>query len=284
MPDNRSRRLLSPQTAPAQRSLSWQPLVDPEDADETGGPDAAVSGYVHSAETTGTVNGPGVRYTLFMSGCPLRCLYCHNPDTWQMRMGTRTTVQSVIDDIAPYRTFIEATGGGFTTSGGEPLLQPRFLSALYRQVKEQLGGMHIALDTSGFLGENATDELLGLTDLVLLDIKSGDAETYRQVTGVDLAPTLEFARRLSRLGNATWVRFVLVPGLTDAPENVAAVADFVAGLATVERVEILPYHEFGRHKYAALGLDSPLEGTTAPSPEEVEVARATFRERGLTVF
>lgn len=280
MPDNRTRLLLAGGGSPPSR----QPVVEREDHYDEDHPDVAVRGYMHSAETTGTVNGPGVRYTLYLSGCPLRCLYCHNPDTWQMRMGTRTTVQKVVDDIAPFRIFTEATGGGLTTSGGEPLLQPRFLTALYRQVKQQLGGMHIALDTSGTLGASASDELLDLTDLVLLDVKSGLADTYRAVTSGELAPTLEFGRRLARRGNAIWIRFVLVPGITDARENVSAVADFVATLDTVERVEILPYHSLGSHKYDALGLTYPLEGVPQPTPEQAEEAREVFRARGLTVF
>ena len=280
MPDNRTRLLLAGGSSPP----SPQPVVEREDHYDDDHPDVAVRGYMHSAETTGTVNGPGVRYTLYLSGCPLRCLYCHNPDTWQMRMGKRTTVQMVVDDIAPFRPFTEATGGGLTCSGGEPLLQPRFLLSLFREVKRQLGGMHTTLDTSGFLGANASDELLDLTDLVLLDVKSGLDDTYRKVTSAELQPTLEFGRRLSRRGNVMWIRYVLVPGLTDAVENVGAVADYLAELQTVQRVEILPYHSLGDHKYEALGMTYPLKGVPAPTPEQVAAAREIFRDRGLTVF
>ncbi|HSK25724.1 MAG TPA: pyruvate formate-lyase-activating protein [Jiangellales bacterium] len=243
-----------------------------------------VLGFIHSAETTGTVNGPGVRYTLYLSGCPLRCLYCHNPDTWEMRLGERVSVDQVVADIEKFLIFLRTTGGGLTASGGEPLLQPQFLLALFRRVKE-LWGLHTALDTSGNLGDRAPDELLDVTDLVLLDVKSGLPDTYRRVTGAELAPTLTFGRRLAARGNRMWIRYVLVPGYTDAPDNLAAVADFVASLGRpVERVEVLPYHDLGAHKYAELGLPYRLAGVPGPTSEQVEAARATFRDRGLVVL
>jgi pyruvate formate lyase activating enzyme len=260
-----------------------QPVAPPdaEDLDNDHVDETRVRGYIHSAETTGTVNGPGVRYTIYLSGCPLRCLYCHNPDTWEMRLGARTTVQAVVDDLAPYQVFARTTGGGLTASGGEPLLQPRFLTALFRQAKLQLGGMHTCLDTSGSLGARAGDDLLDATDLVLLDIKSGLPETYRRVTAGELEPTLRFARRLSDRGNRMWIRYVLVPGLTDEPDNIAAVARFAATLDTVDRVEILPFHTLGSQKYEALGRTFPLRDTRSPTPEEVRAAQAVFESEGL---
>jgi pyruvate formate lyase activating enzyme len=262
-----------------------QPVArtDDEDVENDSIDETQVRGYMHSAETTGTVNGPGVRYTIYLSGCPLRCLYCHNPDTWEMRLGARTTVQKVVDDIAPYQVFAQTTGGGLTASGGEPMLQPRFLTALFRQVKAQLGGMHTCLDTSGALGARAGDDLLDATDLVLLDIKSGLPETYRRVTAGELEPTLQFARRLSDRGNLMWIRYVLVPGLTDEPDNVRAVAEFAATLDTVERVEILPFHTLGSQKYEALGREFPLRDCRAPSRDEVRAAQDIFEAAGLPV-
>jgi pyruvate formate lyase activating enzyme len=245
--------------------------------------DGTVLGYLHSTETVGSVNGPGVRYTVYLSGCPLRCLYCHNPDTWNMRMGEHVDVETVLADIGKYARFISVSGGGLTVSGGEPLLQPRFITELFRGVKQRFG-MHTALDTSGSLGERAPDELLDLTDLVLLDIKSGTPETYRRVTSWELTPTLEFARRLSRRGTHVWVRYVLVPGLTDDPDNIAAVADFVATLSGVDRVEISPYHEFGAQKYEALGWTYPLAGVEPPTKQQVKAAGAIFEQRGLLVM
>lgn len=259
-----------------------QPLARP-DSEDPPALDGAVRGYVHSVETVGSVNGPGVRYTVYMSGCALRCLYCHNPDTWEMRLGDHTDVETVLEDIGKYADFIKVSGGGLTVSGGEPLLQPRFVAALFGAVKERWG-MSTVLDTSGNLGARATDDLLDLTDLVLLDIKSGDPETYRRVTSGELAPTLEFARRLSDRGNHMWVRYVLVPGLTDAPENIGAVADFVATLSGVDRVEIMPYHEFGEQKYEALGWPYRLAGVAPPTKQQVRDAQEIFRSRALTVI
>ncbi len=255
-------------------------FLDHEDAAQA---DGSVKGYLHSTETVGSVNGPGVRYTVYLSGCPLRCLYCHNPDTWNMRMGEHVDVETVLTDIGKYARFISVSGGGLTVSGGEPLLQPRFVTELFRGVKERFG-MHTALDTAGSLGERASDELLALTNLVLLDIKSGKPETYRRVTSWELKPTLDFARRVSDAGRRMWVRYVLVPGVTDEPDNIAAVADFVTTLDGVDRVEISPYHDFGAQKYEALDWDYPLDGVEPPSKDEVKAAGDIFRDRGLLVI
>jgi pyruvate formate lyase activating enzyme len=282
MADYRRREGTGATEAPA-ASAAAVPVVEASD-DGRDGQDGEVTGFIHSAETTGTVNGPGVRYTLYMSGCPLRCLYCHNPDTWEMRMGEKVHVDQVVDDIGEYIVFLRTTRGGLTTSGGEPLLQPAFLLALYRQVKKRWD-LHTALDTSGNLGERATDELLDLTDLVLLDVKSGLPDTYRNVTSAELEPTLEFGRRLAARGNKMWIRYVLVPGYTDAPDNLAATARYVASLGeSVERVEILPYHDLGTHKYAELGLAYPLAGVLGPVPEQIAEARAAFTDEGLVVL
>jgi len=240
-------------------------------------------GYYHSYEITGAVNGPGVRFTLFLSGCPLRCQYCENPDTWTMGDGRRVTTGRMVDEIAKYAAFVTTAHGGITVSGGEPMLQIRFLEALLRRCRHDLG-LHTAVDTSGFLGDRATDEFLDLVDLFLLDIKSGDPDTYRLVTSAELEPTLRFARRLSDRGNRMWVRFVLVPGLTDAPENVEAVAAFVATLDGVDRVEVLPFHHLGAGKWAELGLPYQLGAHAPPSQELVERVENRFRSHGLTVL
>ena len=259
-------------------------FVDHEDAPQA---DGTVRGYLHSTETVGSVNGPGVRYTAYLSGCPLRCLYCHNPDTWNMRMGEHVDVETVLADIGKYARFISVSGGGLTVSGGEPLLQPRFVTELFRGVKLR-HGMHTALDTAGSLGDRAPDELLDLTDLVLLDIKSGKPDQYRRVTSWELQPTLDFARRVSARAATTttrmWIRYVLVPGLTDDPDNIAAVADVAASLDGVERTEIMPYHEYGAAKYDALGWTYPLADVEPPSKEQVKAAGDIFRERGLLVM
>jgi pyruvate formate lyase activating enzyme len=222
----------------------------------------AVAGRLHSWDLSSGVDGPGTRFVAFLAGCPLRCLYCHNPDTWRMRDGTPTTAGDVLDRVAQHRRFIEVAGGGFTVSGGEPLLQPAFTRALLAGAKDL--GLHTALDTSGFLGSRADDALLAATDLVLLDIKSWDRSTYRRLTGANLHPTLDFARRLASLDKPVWVRFVLVPGMTDAVDNVAGLASFTASLGNVERVDVLPFHRLGAPKYERLGLRFPLADVEPP--------------------
>ncbi|MBF0686198.1 MAG: pyruvate formate lyase-activating protein [Cellulomonas sp.] len=240
-------------------------------------------GSVHSWELVTAVDGPGTRLTVFLSGCPLRCLYCHNPDTMEMRRGTDVAADELLTRIARYRGVFKATGGGITISGGEPLMQPAFVRRLVRGAAAM--DVPVALDTSGYLGAQATDEMLDDVDLVLLDVKSGLPETYKRTTGRELQPTLDFGRRLAARGNRMWIRFVLVPGLTDAPENVTAVADYVASLGeAVERVEVLPFHQMGRDKWADLGMRYELEDTEPPSHETTESVRDVFRARGLTTF
>jgi pyruvate formate lyase activating enzyme len=239
-------------------------------------------GYFHSYEITGAVNGPGVRFTLFLTGCPLRCQYCQNPDMWTLRQSRRVTVGRMVDEIAKYARFVQTAHGGLTVSGGEPMLQIRFLETLLRRCKSELG-LHTAVDTSGFLGDRASDDFLDLVDLFLLDIKSGDPQTYHLVTSADLEPTLRFARRLSDRGDKTWIRYVLVPGLTDAPDNVDTVAAFTSTLAGVDRVEVLPFHQLGARKWAELGLRYQLDDVAPPSQALVDRVENQFRSYGLDV-
>ncbi|MFJ8200851.1 pyruvate formate-lyase-activating protein [Streptomyces sp. NPDC096152] len=239
----------------------------------------ALTGRIHSWDLSTGVDGPGTRFVLFVSGCPLRCLYCANPDTWHMRDGRRATVDEVMAEIGGYRDFVTTAGGGVTLTGGEPLLQPAFTGAVLRRCKEE--GLHTALDTSGLLGARATDGMLADTDLVLLDVKSFDVATYRRLTGGALSPTLNFATRLDRLGVRTWIRYVLVPGWTDDPEAVDGLARFVAGLDSVERVDVLPFHKLGAAKYEALGIPFPLRDNPVPDPAMTERVRRRFHERGV---
>lgn len=245
-------------------------------------------GSVHSWELVTAVDGPGTRLTVFLNGCPLRCLYCHNPDTLAMKDGKPVTADEVITRIRRYAGVFRATGGGLTLSGGEVLMQPQFAARILHGAKAL--GVHTALDTSGYLGTNATDEMLADTDLVLLDVKSGDPETYRKVTGRDLEPTLAFGWRLAELtdGPEIWIRFVLVPGLTDDEANVEAVAQYAASLNEIRpgaltRVEVLPFHQMGRDKWKAVGREYELADTEPPTPELVERVREQFRAHGLTV-
>lgn len=243
-------------------------------------PNIASEGFVDAVETCGAVDGPGLRYVVFTKGCPLRCQYCHNPETQGPPRGTRTSAAKVLADVLRYKSFLRR--GGLTISGGEPLMQPTFVHALARGAKQ--ASLHTALDTSGCLGRRASDALIRDLDLVILDIKSGTPETHRIVTGADLAPTLEFARRVDALGTLLWIRFVLVPGLTDAPENIARIARFVGTLRSVARVELLPFHKLGEHKYERAKLPYKLKDTPAPGPKDMAKARAIFAAQGIEVF
>jgi pyruvate formate lyase activating enzyme len=238
-------------------------------------------GFVHSIEAGSSVDGPGLRLVVFLTGCTLRCQYCHNPDTWDRYNGRPTTLARMRREIGKYAVALRVAGGGVTLSGGEPLMQPAFTRAVLAACREM--GLHTALDTSGRLGAAFSDDDLALVDLHLLDIKSGDPETYARVTGQPLQPTLDYAARLSALGRPLWVRFVLVPGLTDAPDNVARVADICAGLRGVERVEVLPFHQMGREKYRRLGIAYPLDAAVSPEAAVLARVRGQFAARGLTV-
>ncbi|WP_119167059.1 pyruvate formate-lyase-activating protein [Algihabitans albus] len=237
-----------------------------------------VPGRIHSLETAGTVDGPGVRFVVFTTGCPLRCKYCHNPDAQHLKAGEATTVGAVMAELAPFASFYRAHGG-LTVTGGEPLVQPDFTRALFQAAK--LWGLTTALDTSGFLGARADDALLEVTDLVLLDIKSWDPETYRDVTGVALQPTLDFARRLAKRGTPLWLRFVLVPGLTDSDENVRGLATFARSLPNVDRIEVLPFHKMGEAKWRALGRSYQLFETPEPTADQIERVRALLEPQAV---
>lgn len=239
------------------------------------------AGSVHSWDLVTGADGPGTRMTLFMAGCGLRCQYCHNPDTWRMKDGVRHTVDEVMARVTRYATVMKVTDGGLTISGGEPLLQSKFVMSVFRRAHDL--NIHTALDTSGLLGARLTDTDLNYIDLVLLDIKSGLPATYTRVTGRPLQPTLDFATRLSNLGKKMWVRFVLVPGLTDAEYNVEAIAAFVATLQGVERMEILPFHQMGKSKWEATGEPYLLADAKPPTPQLVARVKAQFEAHGLTV-
>src|SRR5690242_1114340 len=238
----------------------------------------ATCGWVHSYETGTTADGPGIRVIVFMSGCLLRCLFCHNPDTWHLKDGTRIELAHAIRRLSDFAPMLRPMGGGLTISGGEPLVQPAFTRGLLAAAKGM--GLHTAIETSGFLGDRASDEYLANLDLVILDIKSGNRDLYRRLTSGDLEPTQRFARRLNAMGKSVWVRFVLVPGLTDDPENIRKVAEFVAPMNNVEWVEVLPFHQMGAYKWKTLGLDYELGQTPLPTDAQVQMALDIFREAG----
>ncbi|MDO8107903.1 pyruvate formate-lyase-activating protein [Isoptericola sp. b441] len=238
-------------------------------------------GSVHSWDRSTDADGPGTRLVLRLSGCPLRCQYCHGPDAWLMRDGALHTVDSALARIERDAPVLVAGGGGLTVSGGEPLLQPSFVARVLRGAKEI--GVHTVLDTSGYLGRRAGDGLLDDTDLVILDVKSGLPDVYRAVTGRDLAPTLEFARRLADRRTRLWARFVVVPGLTDAWDNVAAVGEHLAALGNVERVEVVAFEQSGREVWHSIGADYRLELTMEPDEELLARVRSQLRASGLAV-
>ena len=239
-------------------------------------------GFLHSFTTGSTVDGPGVRVVAWTSGCQFRCLYCHNPDTWNMTNGIPVTLGKATEELRKYRTGLKVMAGGFTLSGGEPLMQDRFAVKLLTAA--QAMGIHTALDTNGSLGTRLTDAELESIDLVLLDIKSWDAERHRQVTGMEVGPVLDFARRLAARKRPVWLRFVLVPGLTDDAENIIEIARFSGGLGNVDRVDVLPFHQMGRFKWKELKLSYALESIQPPTSEAVEQACAWFRAEGLKVY
>ena len=265
-------------TAGSRHDLYLGLSPDAPDAAEVGKEADGAFGYVHSYESSSRYDGPGLRIVLFVSGCLLRCTYCHNPDTWHLKDGTYVSVQHVIDRLGDFAPALRSLDGGLTISGGEPLVQPAFTRRILAAAKQM--GLHTAIETSGFLGDRADENYLSCLDLVLLDIKSGDPETYHRVTGRELAPTKRFAERLAALGKPTWVRFTLVPGLTDDPANVEAIARFVAPMKNVEWVEVQPFHQLGAFKWKAMNLDYKDADTQTPTPDLVSRVIEQFRAAG----
>jgi pyruvate formate lyase activating enzyme len=236
-------------------------------------------GFLHSFTTGSGVDGPGVRVVAWTTGCMWRCQYCHNPDTWTMRNGIPVSVAQAIEQLGKYRIGLKAMSGGVTVSGGEPLMQRRFVIKLLSAAKAM--GIHTAIETNGYLGEEVTDSDLDTLDLVLLGIKTWDPARHKALTGRDNQPTLEFARRLAARRIPVWIRFVLVPGLTDDANDMAQIARFAAGLGNVRRLEVLPFHQMGRFKWQELGIRYALGNTEPPTKEAQEAACKIFRAEGL---
>lgn len=227
------------------------------------------TGYVHSKESFGTVDGPGVRYVLFLQGCPARCLYCHNPDTWDVQGGTPVTVNEVMEEYRKNRMFYQ--NGGITVSGGEPLMQLAFVAELFSAAKNE--GIHTCIDTAGFGFRRSPDYLLQLdallahTDLVMLDIKHTDPARHKALTGMDNTAVLDFARYLAEKNVPTWIRRVVVAGYTDEKEELYALGRLIAALPNVKALDVLPYHAMGAPKYAEMGIAYPL-ADLPPLPTE----------------
>ncbi|AEF16126.1 pyruvate formate-lyase activating enzyme [Thermoanaerobacterium xylanolyticum LX-11] len=238
-----------------------------------------VMGKIHSIETCGTVDGPGIRYVVFMQGCPLRCAYCHNPDTWDYSCGKEVSTDEIFNDVKRYIPYMKASGGGVTLTGGEPTLQPEFCEDLFKKLKASF--IHTALDTSGYVDIDKVKELVKYTDLFLLDIKHIDDEGHKKLTGVSNRKTLEFAKYISDEGKKMWIRHVIVPGITDDMEEIKKLADFVSSLKNVDRVEILPYHKMGVYKYDVLGIPYRLKGINPPDTSKIEEIKEEFKKRGM---
>jgi len=240
-------------------------------------------GFVHSWDINTSVDGPGTRMTVFMSGCPLRCQFCQNPDTWKLRDGQPVYLQAMIDKVSRYEDLFKSTGGGITFSGGEAMMQAAFTSRVFRAAKEM--GVHTCLDTSGFLNHSYTDEMIEDIDLCLLDVKSGDEATYRKVTGGTLAPTIEFGKRLAEHGSRIWIRFVLVPGLTDSFENVENVAKVCEQFReAIDHVDVLGFHQLGRPKWHELRIPYPLKDAKGPSHELKARVVKQFEDHGFVTY
>lgn len=230
-----------------------------------------LKGHIHSLETFGTVDGPGIRFVLFMQGCLLKCQYCHNPDTWGLNEGKEVTVEEMLKEVEPYVHYYRTSGGGLTVSGGEPTLQAKFVEQLFTEVKKRWG-LHTTLDTNGYNDGEKIIDLLNVTDLVLLDLKHIDDEAHIKLTGKSNERTLKLARWLSDHDRKMWIRHVYVPGIHNKEEDLINLGRFIGTLNGVEKFEILPYHQMGIYKWQELGRPYELEGV--PSPDQDEVDRA----------
>ncbi|MBB1270737.1 pyruvate formate lyase 1-activating protein [Shewanella sp. SR44-3] len=240
-------------------------------------------GRIHSTESFGTVDGPGIRFITFMQGCLMRCLYCHNRDTWDLDGGKTVSVPEIMAQILDYKPFLDASGGGVTASGGEAILQAEFVNELFQACKDNQ--IHTCLDTNGFVRKYTPiiDELLDNTDLVLLDIKHMDDDKHIALTKVSNQRTLEFAQHLAKRGQRTWIRYVVIDGFTADEAAAIALADFIKPMANVEKVELLPYHQLGAHKWQAFGESYSLSHVSPPTKETMDKVSAVFKTRGINV-
>jgi len=230
---------------------------------------------VHSFESLGTVDGPGIRYVIFLQGCHLKCKYCHNRDTWDINGGSYKTLEEILEKIKRYKPYFKSSKGGVTVTGGEPLLQVKFLIELFKKLKKE--GISTCIDTSGMV--NLTEdikEVLKLTDLVLLDIKHIDSDKCKELTGHSNEKELEFAKYLSENGIPMWIRQVIVPGITDGAQDIIKLKEFVSTLKTVEKIEFLPYHSVGRYKWEALGQKYELGNKKDATEEDIQKVKQIY--------
>lgn len=232
-----------------------------------------MKGYIHSTESFGTVDGPGVRFVVFFQGCPIRCKYCHNPDTWEFKKGREVTTDEIMKEYDSYKEFLKS--GGITATGGEPLAQPEFLSELFSVAKKN--NIHTCLDTAGAVynpeNHRKIDEVLKNTDLVMLDIKHINSEKHRELTGAGNENILEFAMHLKELNVPVWIRYVVVPDITDSHDDLFMLGEFISRLKNLKALDVLPYHDMAKAKYKNLGIEYPLGDTPPLSKEDAIKAR-----------
>lgn len=241
----------------------------------------SITGRIHSLESFGTVDGPGIRFVVFMQGCPLRCQFCHNPDTWEVNKGTEYTPEQLLEEILKYKSYMDFSGGGVTFTGGEPLLQAEFILEVVKLLKPHK--ITVAIDTSGFIWNDSVKEVLEYTDLVLLDIKNYDPMVYKKVTGVSLSPTLKLLDYLREKNIKAWIRYVLVPKLTDNLDSVRRLSQHLDLYPNVEKIELLGFHKMGEFKWKELGLDYKLSDTPEPSRELLLAVKEIFESNGKKV-
>jgi len=239
----------------------------------------SIVGQIHSVETFGALDGPGIRYVVFLQGCFLKCIYCHNPDSWSCEAGTPRTAREVMGDILRYKSFISK--GGVTISGGEPLIQPDFCHELI--IRGQQNGLHMAIDTSGYSPLSVCKDAVEKADLLLLDIKALDDELCRKITGESNKNALAILDFREKISKPVWIRHVMVPGVTLKEELLIDLADYLKKYTCVERVELLPFHKMGEYKWEQMNRDYTLKDTAVPTNKEIQMAYRIFKERGLPI-
>ena len=238
-----------------------------------------VIGRIHSLESCGMVDGPGLRFVAFLQGCPLRCLYCHNPDSWKPQEGTQMSSLELVEEAWQYRTWMNSSGGGITLSGGEPLHQPEFVLDIIRRAHKK--GMTVALDTSGFGSLEKTKDCLDETDLILLDIKSPLTEAHKNLTGIRADQPRKTLEYLKSINKPLWIRHVVVPGLTDGEESLAALKKMLMEIPSLRKFEFLPFHKMGEEKWAQEGLSYTLTSTLSPEKAFMERIQKDFSNAGI---
>lgn len=243
--------------------------------------DNKLIGRIHSLESCGTVDGPGIRFVVFMQGCALRCKYCHNPDTWEINKGKEYTPEELMAEIRKYKSYMKFSGGGVTFTGGEPLFQADFILEVCKMCKEE--DISVAIDTSGFIWNDTVQEALKYTDIVLLDIKNFDPVIYREVTGVPLDPTLHLMDYLKDKNINTWIRYVLVPYLTDNLESIEELSKYLDNYPNVSKIELLGFHKMGEYKWKELGLEYTLSNTREPDKDLLKQVKEIFERNGKNV-